>query len=88
VGFCQTASDIAKEALARPKGQFHLTAQSRVRELRNSLIPAHDRLRLPYTAYNLPLATLPPLDEKCWDRKNSLKKKCAAAYSGAVAVAR
>jgi hypothetical protein len=89
VGFCQTASDIAKEALARPKGQFHLTAQARIRELRNSLIPAHDTFRLPYYAQMLTLAPLPPLDDKCWDKKNSLKKKCAAAYSaGAGAVSR
>jgi hypothetical protein len=88
VGFCQTASDIAKEALARPKGQFYLTAQSRVRELRNSLVPAHDRLRLPYTAYNLPVTAVPPLEDKCWDGKNRLKRKCATAYSGAASVAR
>jgi len=78
LGFCQTAADIAKEALARPKGQFHLTAQARVRELRNSLVPVHDRFRLPYTPHNIALPPVPPLDDDCWDRKNRLKKKCAA----------
>lgn len=76
LGFCQTAADIAKEGLMRPKGQFYLTAQARLRELRNSLVPAHDGMRLLYDPYRIQLAALPPLQDSCWDRKNSLKKKC------------
>ena len=38
-GFCQTAARIGKEALARRKGELHLVASSRMRELRNSLRP-------------------------------------------------
>jgi hypothetical protein len=87
-GFCQTAADIAKEALARPKGQFHVTAQARIRELRNSLVPIGDRFRLQQSAYMLPLASIPPLEDKCWDKKNSLKRKCAAAFTGAPSRAR
>ena len=41
-GFCQTAARIAKEALARRKGELHLVAAQRMRELRNSLTPFHD----------------------------------------------
>jgi hypothetical protein len=43
MGFCQTATNIAKEALARPKGQLHQLASERMRELRNSLVPVFDR---------------------------------------------
>ncbi len=41
-GFCQTAAKISKEALARRKGELHLVAGARIRELRNSLRPAFE----------------------------------------------
>ena len=41
-GFCQTAARIGKEALARRKGELHLVAGARMRELRNSLRPAFE----------------------------------------------
>lgn len=76
LGFCQTAGDIAKEALARSKGQFYLTARARLRELRNSLVPGYDRMRNSYNPYAVRLAGFPPLDNSCWDKKGNLKKKC------------
>ena len=79
-GFCNVASDIGKEALTRPKGELYLTGQSRMRELRNSLVPAYDQI----TGYNpgaIPLPTVPPLAEDCYDRKGRLKEKCATAYT-------
>lgn len=75
-GFCQVASDIAKEALARPKGQLYLTAQSRVRELRNSLVPAYDQIPRRYDIRLFAFPAFPPLDNNCYDKKNRLKKKC------------
>ena len=74
-GFCQTASAIAKEALTRPKGQFHVTAQSRMRELRNSLVPAFDRGLTP-NPYQISMPALPELREECFDKKNRLRKRC------------
>ena len=74
-GFCQVAADILKEAISRPKGQLHLTAQNRLRELRNSLVPAYERL-LVYNPYSIRLPEVPPLDERCWDRKDRLKSSC------------
>jgi hypothetical protein len=76
LGFCQTASDIAKEALLRPKGQLYQTAQGRMREFRSSLVPAYDRLLIynPYTIIRQP--QLPPLDPACYDKKDRLRKKC------------
>ena len=41
-GFCQTAARIGKDALARRKGELHLLASARMRELRNSLRPAFE----------------------------------------------
>jgi hypothetical protein len=78
-GFCQTAADIAKEALTRPKGQLYLTARSRMRELRHSLIPAYDRIGISYDPNAIRLSPMPPLQKSCWDSKNMLKKKCRPA---------
>jgi hypothetical protein len=75
LGFCQTASNIAKEALTQPKGQFHVTAQNRMRELRNSLVPAYDP-RLGYTPQTIRMPALPELREECFDKKNRLRKRC------------
>lgn len=74
-GFCQTASGIAKEALAQPKGGLYELGAARMRELRNSLVPAYDRIGV-YNPATVRLATLPSLDPKCWDKKDRLVKKC------------
>jgi hypothetical protein len=76
-GFCQTASSIAKSALATPKGELHQLAQRRVRELRNSLIPVTDRAELNYNPFSIRLAPLPPYRADCWNKKNQLVAKCA-----------
>jgi hypothetical protein len=80
-GFCQTASAIAKEALAQPKGQLFQLASSRMRELRNSLVPAYDRIGV-YNPYTIRKAVVPPMDEKCWDKKGQLSKKCQTQVFG------
>lgn len=75
LGFCQTAGAIGKDALATPKGELHLLAAGRMRELRSSLIPAYDRVG----AHNpgaVPLTALPRLEDKCWNRRNQLVRKC------------
>ncbi len=74
-GFCQTAANITKEALTRPKGQLHVTAQNRMRQLRNSLVPAGDRT-LVYNPQQIRQPTLPELREECFDKKNRLRKRC------------
>jgi hypothetical protein len=74
-GFCQTAADIAKEALAQPKGQLYTLGSQRMRELRNSLVPAQTRIAV-YNPYDISMPTMPPLDEKCWNKKNQLRKRC------------
>ena len=77
-GFCQVAADIAKEALARPKGAFQLTAQGRLRELRNSLVPASPWLRLDTSAFADTIPALPPFEDRCWSGR-SFKPRCVAA---------
>lgn len=75
LGFCQVASSIGKEALTRPKGQLHATAEQRMRELRSSLTPAYNR-PLNYAPYAIALPPVPPLAEECYDKKNRLRKRC------------
>jgi hypothetical protein len=79
-GFCQTASAIAKEALTRPKGDLHLTATDRMRELRSSLVPAKVWL-VTYNPYDVGTLPMPPLDNKCYDRRDRLKASCAATIA-------
>lgn len=74
LGFCQTASDIGREALTRPKGTLLVTAQTRMRELRNSLVPKGDQAM---AIANFVPAPVPTAPDPCWDyRKDRPKKKC------------
>jgi len=75
-GFCQVAGSIAKEALTHPKGELHLVAANRMRELRSSLTPAYDRIGT-FNPGAVPIIQLPPLQASCWDKKNRLKKNCS-----------
>jgi hypothetical protein len=77
-GFCHVASNIAKTALETPKGQLHALAQKRMRELRNSLVPAYDAAPA-YNPHTIRLPALPPLSEDCWDKKAQLRERCRPA---------
>jgi len=59
LGFCQVASEIGKDALSRPKGNFYELARERMRELRNSMQPYQDRI---YPT----MSALPPLPASLW----------------------
>ena len=75
MGFCQTAADVARAALLTPKGQLHTLGQARMREFRNSLVPQYDRLGV-YNPYLIRLPALPPLEDRCWDRRDQLRDRC------------
>jgi uncharacterized protein (UPF0218 family) len=76
MGFCQTATNILKSALAVPKGELYPLAQKRMRELRNSLIAVGDPIAA-YNPYLVRLPALPPLADQCWDKKNQLRANCS-----------
>lgn len=78
LGFCQTASAITKSALAAPKGELHLVAQRRMRELRNSLVAVRENWQPTYNPAAIRLAPIAPLQADCWDKKNRLLQRCAA----------
>ena len=72
---------IAKEALAQPKGGLYPFAAARMRELRNSLVPAYDKIGN-YNPSTIRQAVIPPMDPKCWDKKNRLVKRCSTQVFG------
>ena len=74
IGFCETAGKIGRLALGARRGDLYEVATSYMQEVRNSLIPAGDAFFGARTM--LTPKPLPPLDDKCWDRKDYLKKKC------------
>lgn len=74
-GFCQTSADIAKDVLTRPKGEMYIVARDRMRELRNSLVPAYDWIAV-FNPWTIPVSVIPPLDDRCWSRRNELRDRC------------
>lgn len=90
-GFCRAASSIGRDALFAPRGGLAAIAVSRMRELRNSLVPYGEQRfprRIGYAA-----VSLPRLDPICWNKKGDWQaKKCGElnwppAAPAAVAVA-
>lgn len=77
--FCQTSASIAQEALFTRRGKFGDLAQSRMRELRESLRPWGEQFR------GAPAAALPPLgripafgDKRCWKKDTYQARRCGA----------
>lgn len=76
-GFCRTAAAIGRDTLFSDRGSLAVIAQTRLRELRNSLIPQGEQQFpgfLPASA-----ASLPRLDQVCWSRRGTWQtRKCGA----------
>jgi hypothetical protein len=72
--FCTAAAETARDALARPKGQLHLTAQNRMRQVRNSLVSYADAT-MPYHQ-PVPVPPLLWLDERCWRNGTYNTRRC------------
>jgi hypothetical protein len=75
LGFCETASAIGRDA--RKLGRGHLTqlAVDRMREFRNSLVPAGDMIHA--RRYIQVSVQTPSMDKACWTKKDQLKAVCA-----------
>lgn len=72
--FCHAAAQIARDALSRPKGQLHITAQNRMRQMRNSLTIYGDAT-LPANV-PVPLPPLPNLTDACWRGDSFNSRRC------------
>ena len=77
MGFCQTASNILKHALARPKGELNAVARERMRELRNSLVPVVDRPRS-VSPFAMPAFAAPNLTDPCAGLRGKRLRRCQA----------
>ena len=75
MGFCQTATNITKEALSRPKGELHQIASSRMRELRNSLVPVVDRPRT-HDPFAIPRFAAPNITDPCAGLRGRRLRRC------------
>ena len=87
--FCVAAHSIGRDAIFAPRGQLLSVAQSRIRELRNSLRSSGEQLFPGFQLRTNRFGWLPNTDKRCWT-KNQWNNKCGAAFSpnaAAVAVA-
>jgi hypothetical protein len=84
--FCQTAGSIGRDAIFAPRGQFDTVALSRMRELRNSLVPwGEQAFTRPYHGQS----TLPRLDPVCWSKKGEWQaRKCGEVWPATAMAAR
>lgn len=74
-GFCQTASEIGRDATFAPRGSFGTLAAARLRELRNSLTPYGEQHFQRYLGRDY--ASQPRIDPVCYDKKGRwVEKKC------------
>jgi len=74
-GFCRTAHSIGRDALFAPRGELANVAQSRMRELRNSLVPYGEQRFSRYIGYST--VSVPRLDAICFNKKAEWQvKKC------------
>jgi hypothetical protein len=71
-GFCQAASRIGKSALFTPRGAFTIFTVERLRELRNSLMPAGEQF-FRRNRLDIPAINFAP---ECWDRKGRYNAAC------------
>jgi hypothetical protein len=74
--FCQTASRIGKESLARPRGELARLASERMRELRDSLVPAPDLYAFDRTAVRLSPLTVTSRPRDCRSLPRSERRAC------------
>ena len=80
LGFCQTAANIAKDALTRRQGEFTALAAERLRELRNSLTPAYDVLS--FTRMPIQPATFSLAPPDCRSLPRRERRACERAQRG------
>lgn len=77
LGFCETAAAIGRDSRKLGKGKLTQLAIERMREFRNSLVPAGDMIHARRFIY---VPVVPPsMDKACWTKKNLLRPECVPA---------
>lgn len=83
LGFCETAAAIGRDTRKLGRGKLTQLAVDRMREFRNSLVPAGDMMHARRFIY-VPIQP-PSMDKACWTKKDLLKEYCAPAPTTAQA---
>ncbi|WP_374945058.1 hypothetical protein [Sphingomonas sp.] len=77
--FCETAHMIGRDAVFTPRGHFGELAETRMRELRNSLVPYGEQMFPRYMRLSTVATPVPRLEAICWNKKGEwVTKKCGA----------
>jgi hypothetical protein len=79
LGFCETASRIGRDARKLGRGKLTQLALERMREFRNSLVPAGDMIHA-QRAISVS-ASVPSMDKTCWDKKDQFLARCAVTVT-------
>jgi hypothetical protein len=82
--FCHTVGSIGRRALFTPKGMLGQFAKEHLGQLRASLNGGQEQqFRIPLVHREVPIEALPPLDNRCWTKKNAFNtKKCGGEQQG------
>lgn len=75
-GFCHTSASISRDALFAPKSGLAPVARLRMRELRNSLVPAGERLFMGGNVRTISYEPFSQLNPACYDKKDRLRRPC------------
>lgn len=79
LGFCQTASNIARTVMFAPRGSFTIVAVERLRELRNSLVTGGEQA----FRFSTPrIVAYPNFENRCWTGRGAYRAKCGAIGPG------
>ena len=81
LGFCETASQIGRDARKLGRGKMTQLALERMRELRNSLVPVGDMINSK-RAIHVPVPAAPSMSKQCWAKKDLLLAGCAVRPLG------
>ncbi|RZM12687.1 MAG: hypothetical protein EOP68_00035 [Sphingomonas sp.] len=81
--FCRTANSIGRDALFQSRGSLAVLAQTRMRELRNSLKPFGEQRFSRGLRFDT--ASVPRMDPICWNKKGEWQVKKCGAFAWPVA---
>jgi hypothetical protein len=78
LGFCQTASNVGRDAIFAPRGSLHTIAKARLREMRNSLVPYGEQRFGRGIGFDDRRVLLPRFDKICWKKNEWNAGKCGS----------
>jgi len=73
--FCQTAADIAHDAIIAPRGKLYVVAENRLREMRNGMRLLGEQAFGGRLGLDLSQVRIPRFDPACWTKQNYYNAK-------------